>query len=355
MSNSIQLEAETTKPLINLDIRPADTATPYVSVVIPTYNRLQNLKRVLAGLQHQNYPLDQFEIIVVSDGSSDGTNAYLETLQTPLHLVSIIQVNQGPAATRNHGWQRAAGEFILFVDDDVVPTPTLIVEHMQTHAAHTDDIVVLGPMLTPDDFEMLPWVRWEQAMLLKQYNDMTAGCWQPTARQFYSGNTSLARRFLEQSGGFDSTFRRAEDVELAYRLAQQGLRFVFNPNAIGYHYAERGFRSWLDIPYAYGRNDIIFVRDKQQDWLLPAVCQEFHERHILIRQLIHLCLSRPILTHAVQPTLKRLADLAHLSGLSWLVQMAYSGLFNLRYYQGMADELGGREPFFRAVRHLALS
>ncbi len=325
---------------------------PRVSVVIPTYNRLQRLRCVLDGLQQQTYPLAQCEIIVVSDGSTDGTNAYLETLQTSLPIIPVIQANQGVAATRNHGLQHATGEFVLFIDDDVVPTRGLIAAHMQTHTTSTDDIVVLGPMLTPPDFTMVPWVQWEQAMLSKQYDAMLAGRWQPTARQFYTGNTSLARRFLLATGGFDPTFRRAEDVELAYRLAQHGLRFVFNPNAIGYHYAERSFRSWIDIPYAYGRNDVIFARDKQQDWLLPTIWKEFYTRHLLIRQLVYLGLDRYALRRVLQVSLKQLADLTQMIGISRLTQMAYSGLFNLRYYQGVADELGGRDRFLHELRQI---
>ena len=70
-------------------------------------------------------------------------------------------------------------------------------------------------------------------------------------------NTSLGSHHI--LGGFDASFRRAEDVELAYRLAKQGLRFLFNPKAIGYHVAERSFNSWIAIPYAYGRNYVIAI------------------------------------------------------------------------------------------------
>src|SRR5687768_17413192 len=166
-------------------------------------------------------------------------------------------------------------------------------------------------MLTPPDFEaqMAPWVQWEQAMLVKQYEDMANGRWLPTARQFYTGNTSLARRHLLEAGGFDPTFRRAEDVELAYRLAAHGLRFVFNPQAIGHHYAERTFASWLAIPYAYGRNDVIFSRDKGQSWLLPTLLYEFRQRRPLIRALTRLCLDRPHLTHLTITALKQVAAL----------------------------------------------
>jgi GT2 family glycosyltransferase len=204
-------------------------------------------------------------------------------------------------------------------------------------------------MLTPDDFALSPWVRWEQTMLTKQYDAMRAGKFEPSARQFYTGNTSLARKHLLASGGFDENFRRAEDVELAYRLEQRGLKFVFNSDAIGFHYAERSFGSWLETPYIYGRNDVIFTNAKNQDWLLPQVLLEFHHRNPLIQGLVHLCLDRYKVSHHTLACLKKLAHLADSFGVERLVKAAYSGMFNLRYYQGIASELGGRERFFAQV------
>jgi glycosyltransferase involved in cell wall biosynthesis len=322
---------------------------PHVSIVIPTHNRIERLKRVLAALERQNYDQDNFEVIVVSDGSSDGTNEYLSALTTPLCFHTVVQPNQGVAVARNSGVRHATGDLVLFIDDDVVPAPQLIAEHVRIHTTHTDDVIVLGPMLTPDDFPMSRWVRWEQAMLTKQYDAMLAGQYTPTARQFYTGNTSLARTHLLASGGFDENFRRAEDVELAYRLAKRGLQFVFNPDAIGYHYAERSFRSWMEIPYVYGRNDVIFTRDKQQDWLLPEVFNEFHDRNVLVQLLVRLCLDRDTLSKSTVAWLKGISYLADRLGLEWLVQTTHSGIFNLRYYQGVAHEMGGRQRFFAQV------
>lgn len=320
-----------------------------VSVVVPTYNRLSRLRQVIDGLERQTYPLDQFEVIVVSDGSTDGTHAYLESIETPLRLSYVAQANQGPAAARNNGISLARGELVLFVDDDVVPEPELIVEHLRVHSAEGDGVVVLGPMLTPADFAMAPWVYYEQAMLVKQYIAMQEGRWAPTARQFYTGNTSLARRHLVEAGGFDSRLRRAEDVELAYRLAARGLRFVFNPQAIGYHYAERSFRSWMEIPYAYGRNDVIFAREKQQEWILPTARTEFHKRHPLIRLLMRACIDRERLGRGTTAALRLVAGLGERLGMRRVSQLAFSGIFNLRYYQGMADEIGGRQQFFSTM------
>ena len=254
---------------------------------------------------------------------------------------------------RNNGFQKAiCVNIILFVDDDVVPTPTLIEQHLKVHNAAQDDVVVLGPMLTPDDFDMYPWVQYEQLMLMKQYDDMMSGAWEPTARQFYTGNTSLKRSYLVESGGFDSSFRRAEDVELAYRLAAMGLRFLFCADAVGYHYAERSFASWMSTPYQYGRNDVIFAREKGQTWLIPTMMYEFQERNTLIRALTRLCLDRKALSKLVHTGLKVSATIGAKLKINKLTKMAYSGLFNLQHYQGVSDELGGRKMFFDGVKNV---
>ena len=265
---------------------------PNVSVIIPTYNRLARLKMVVSALELQTYPLDDFEVIVVSDGSTDGTDTFLQSWQTSLNLRLVFQDNQGAAAARNFGIEEAGGELILFVDDDVVPEPDLVRIHVETHrAAYPEEVVVIGAMLTPPNFKLDPWSRWLQDRLAEQYADMIAGEWEPTARQFYTGNASIKRRFLVEYGGFDAKFMRAEDVELAYRLADHGLRFVFEPDAIGYHYEQRSFASWIKIPYAYGRNDVLMARQKKQPWLLDTICCEYRERHMLIRGLTWLCLD----------------------------------------------------------------
>lgn len=320
-----------------------------LSVVIPTFNRLGRLRRVLTALENQTVPLHSFEVVVVSDGSSDGTDVFLRQYQTLLNLRVVTQANKGVAAARNNGFAHAVSDLVLFIDDDVVPQPTLLAEHIRLHREHDRPIVVLGPMITPADFVMQPWVRWEQAKLQEQYDAMAQGLWKPTARQFYTGNTSIQRQFLVSSGGFDERFRRAEDVELAFRLADLGLQFVFHPQAVGYHYAERSYSSWENIPYTYGRNDVIFSRDKGHSWLLPVVFREFHERRTLIQAMVHLCLDRPTMSKAVIWGLRSLAWLADKIQFERLTQVAYSGIFNLKHYQGVADELGGRRVFFRQI------
>jgi GT2 family glycosyltransferase len=195
-------------------------------------------------------------------------------------------------------------------------------------------------MRTPDDAALSPWVNWEQRMLYKQYDAMVRGDWEATPRQFFTANASLARRHLEASGGFDSSFRRAEDVELAYRLADAGLSFTFAPEAVALHYAERSFESWRTNASAYGRSDVIFARDLGQPWLLDSVAHEFHDRHPLVRGITRVSLRSPRLGRAVAGTAALAARAACRVGPESISNVTLSALYNVEYYRGMADELG---------------
>jgi len=313
---------------------------PVVSVVIPTFNRLDRIARVLDAFGRQTIGFDQFEIIVVCDGSTDGTEAYLKALTHPAALRPIFQSNRGPAAARNAGAAIAEGEFIVFVDDDVVPGPRLLEEHLLRHRASAGLVAVIGPLLTPTDFRLSPWVAWEQAKLERQYDAMLRGRWEPTARQFYTGNASIRRDVFLDLGGFDEHFRRAEEVEFAYRLAARGGKFIFTMAAEGVHYAERSFTSWLDIAASYGRHDAVFARDRGQTWLYESIRWEFGVRRLPLRLLTKACLGRPRLSRLMQIALRGVATTSGAVGYKPAEMMAYSGLFGVRYYQAFLDESG---------------
>jgi glycosyltransferase involved in cell wall biosynthesis len=326
---------------------------PKISVVIPTYNRLSRLRQVINALENQDYTHDDFEVVIVSDGATDGTQRYLEDLRAPFHLRPLHQANGGPAAARNAGIVAAKGEFIVFIDDDVVPGPRLLTEHMKQHKTAGREVAVLGPLLTPANYAMSPWVAYEQRTLVKQYDAMIRGDWAPTARQFYTGNASIRRSHVLAAGGFDERFRRAEDVDLAYRLADRGIGFVFTMQAEGFHFAERSFQSWFDAAYAYGRNDVVFGRDRGQAWLLADVRREYDLRNAQVRRLVRTCLGRPQATAVATQVLKFAAHTGARTGLGSLERSGCSGLFNLRYYQGFCDELGDPGYFFRPLQRSA--
>lgn len=318
-----------------------------LSVVIPTYNRKASLLRLLSSLSSQTLAPDQFEVIVVDDGSTDGTREALASLDTPFALRVLSQANAGPGAARNRGVHAATSDLIVFIDDDTVPVPGLLARHAQLHAERSN-AVIIGPMVPPPDWRRPAWIRWEEDMLEDQYRAMLAGEFECTPRQFYTANVSLHRsRFLE-AGGFDSTFKRAEDVELAYRMRDCGAEFVFDNDAAVFHYAERTFAAWSRTPYQYGRYDVIMHREKGHE-ALPCAAHEFHSRHVLTRVLARVCVGHPALVRFAVLGLRSIASVSDRVGARSAARLALSGIFNLLYWQGASDEMGGPRPVWGMV------
>ena len=319
---------------------------PLVSVIVPTYDRCAGLQRLLQALAGQTACPDCFEVVVVNDGSRDGTDQMLATIQTPYRLRVLEQANAGPAAARNVGVQRAEGRLIVFLDDDVVPLPELLAAHIEAHG-DAEDLVVVGPMSPPPDATRSVWVRWEERQLLKQYDAMQNGLFACTPRQFYTGNASVSRERLLAAGGFDDRFKRAEDVELAFRLWAMGARFLFEPRADVLHYASRTFASWMRTPYQYGRYDVVMGREKGIN-TFELACHEFERRHVWNRRLTRACVGhfwrRPATLGLFMAAL-----LADAIGLENAASFALSAIFNLQYWQGASDELGGPAPVWQAV------
>jgi hypothetical protein len=120
------------------------------------------------------------------------------------------------------------------------------------------------------------------------------------------------------------------------------------PEAVGLHYAVRNFRSWQATPYAYGRNDVRFAFEKGQQWLLPLIEREYRSRNRLVRALVAGCRGRPRLAAATALALRGAAAACGGLRLGPLARRAYGALFNLYYYQGVADELRRRGLAFRS-------
>ncbi len=323
--------------------------TPSISVVIPTYNRLDRWPQVLRALSSQTLAFDEFEVVVVSDGSTDGTDEFLTGVSPPYNLVFETQANAGPAAARNRGTELAQAPIVLFIDDDVVAAPTLIERHVRWHRDTQGDMAVIGPMLSPMDAALSPPIRWEQAMLYKQYDAMACGAYEPTYRQFFTGNASIPRACVLDAGGFDLRYRRNEDVELAYRMHTAGVRFVFDDDAEAYHYADRPFRAWLRNAHDYGVNDVMFARDHEAAGLLEWTRQEFSRRHWLVRWTTRASVSQRWFEHATERFLRGVAKATERVNLRGLTGHALSGLYNIAYYCGMADQLGGPDEFSAKV------
>lgn len=315
------------------------------SIIIPTHGRRDSLCRVLKALAYQHMPERRFDVVVVCDGDVDGSAIACRVLacELPFQLHIVEQVNQGPAAARNRGVAEARAPLIIFLDDDVIPGEGFIATHLAAQDGQTYRITI-GPLLPPPDHLMSPWSNWEARTLCRQYDAMIAGHFEPTYRQFYTGNASLLRHHLLECGGFDATYRRAEDVELALRLHSRGLHFVFLPEARGWHYVQRSFRSWLGISAAYGAADCAMAR-ADRHWILELVAREFQHRHAVVRGLTQIVAGRPFLMKSITALFSRVILLTSMTGATRVGTLACSIVFNVCYYDGLAAALGGREAF----------
>lgn len=317
------------------------------SVVMPTHNRRASLLRTLEALRRQTCPADRFEVVVVADGCTDDTPAAVAAFaaSAPFAVRCLAQPQAGPAAARNAGVAAAAAPVIAFLDDDLEPTPAWLGRHLAHHAAD-GRVVVVGP-LSPGRSDRPVWVRWEDERLQQQYRAMLAGRYGATPRQFYTGNSSVRKCWVDAAGGFDARFRRGEDVELAFRLQRLGLHFVFDAAADGLHHAYRTYRSWRAIPWQYGQNDVQLAREQRRAQLIARIGEEFHERQAPLRLLGRLCVGRPPAMAALGLLLDLIIQAGDRLGLDAHASAACSVAWNLRYWQGLCDALGGRRQFLR--------
>ena len=214
-----------------------------ISVVIPTRNRAQKLRRTLDGLRAQTLSSAAFEVLVVDNGSSDDTCAtvagYLDKAPNWRYL---REPQPGAAAARNSGIRASQGEIVLFLDDDVIPDAPLLEEHGKSHREQS--AVVLGSVRFPWEGTGTAFRRtlWQHPELLQSFRFPDAA--NVPFQHFYTCNLSLPRSFLSRSGNFDEDFQASgfEDTDLGYRMARAGFRMVFNPRASAVH------DCWMSFP-----------------------------------------------------------------------------------------------------------
>jgi len=313
--------------------------SPRISIVVPTYNRRARLERVLRGLDEQSVSPDVFEVVVIDDGSTDDTQPWLEANRARPYAVTVVtQQNGGPSRARNRGVETARGELVLFIDDDVEPTPVLLAEHLKVHDAEPN-VVVMGPLASLEHYAQ-PWVAWEQEKLEAQYAAMLRGDYAPTFRQFWTGNASVAREHVRAAGGFNTTYARAEDIELGRRLAERGLGFRFNPAARGLHHAERSLESWVAMHRHYGKLEVEIFGGLGEDELVTTLAGNWSRIHSLTRLLVRHCVSHPRRAEAAGLALNRWLELSARAGVPLATSQVCGALANLTYWAASVEALG---------------
>ena len=319
---------------------------PRCSIIVPTYNRADRLRRLLDALERQDIGAANFEVVVCDDGSTDETSGVLAASR-PYRLTALRRENGGPGAARNDAIAAASGDLLVFLDDDIEPSPDAVRLHSEAHE-HDRDLVVLGTM-HPHEGVRTPWIAWELKTLARQYDNMTRGVYEPTPRQFFTANASVRREHVLRAGGFDAAYRRAEDVELAFRLEAIGLRFAFRPGIRVWHDPDRSLAAWKRVARQYGEYDVMMWRAGRRDDVLSIIADEFRERHGVVRAAVRAAVGRSAAVAASSAILMAGARAAYAMRLERPAIAAASIVFNVEYMHGVAGALGGRRRFWETM------
>jgi glycosyltransferase involved in cell wall biosynthesis len=198
------------------------------TIQLCTYNRAAVLARVLDACFEQTVPDDAYEVVLVDDGSSDETPDIVERARARANcsFTVVRQPNSGLAKSRNAGIAPAGGEQIIFIDDDVIPLPNFVEEHLRAHA-RDPAAIVRGGAIEVENLDVLPTPIWS----IRNYS----------GNYFWTTNVSVPLATIRAIGGFNESFSEYgwEDIDVGLRLRERGVRAVFYPKALVYHYKPR--------------------------------------------------------------------------------------------------------------------
>ncbi|MBD1824895.1 glycosyltransferase [Cyanobacteria bacterium FACHB-DQ100] len=240
----------------------------FLSVVIPTYNRKPILEKCLRALECQQF--SEYEVVVVDDGSIDGTVEWLRSNAADFpHVRLFCRNHQGAAAARNYGVEQAKGDTIVFIDSDLVVTDVFLRSHVEAlvqaqKELGNDRVFTYGRVINTANF-----------------NDPTSEPYKLTdfsAAYFATGNVAIARHWLIKAGLFDTGFKQYgwEDLELGVRLKNLGLKLIKCPEAVGYHwhpaFSLDQIPRLIDVELQRGRMGVVFYQ-KHPTWDVRMMIQ----------------------------------------------------------------------------------
>ena len=261
--------------------------SPKLSVVLTTYDRPQLLEKTLSGFANQSAAKEDFEVIVVDDGSEPPVKEIVEKFHTLLNVKYLHQENKGLAAARNNGIKAAAGWVVLFSDDDDVPSPELIAEHLRSHEENPNErVAVLGHLDWHKDLQITPLMHYVSRVGGDYfcYNRLEHGKFYETWK-WWGGLISAKLSLLKSvEGPFDRRLKFGyEDTELVCRLLPKDVRILYNANAGSFILRPIDFETFCRRRYMQGQAlyrvacahpEIIIPRYRLQD-----ASGEYHNKY----------------------------------------------------------------------------
>jgi glycosyltransferase involved in cell wall biosynthesis len=204
----------------------------FLSIIIPTYNGAQKVVHALRALETQSYV--NFEVIVVIDGSTDGTAKVLQQQTFELDLIVIEQPNGGRSVSRNIGAKTAKGDLLIFFDDDIRPISQCVEIHVAHHDIKPQSILVGSPL--EDKYLSKTDLQKYKAFLSRKWMHIVSREEQPIVSPFITAaNCSMSKELFFELSGFDERLNDAEDFDLAVRAFKNAVPIYVSTKAIGWH------------------------------------------------------------------------------------------------------------------------
>jgi glycosyltransferase involved in cell wall biosynthesis len=309
-----------------------------VSVVVPTYQRRESVLRALRALAGQDLPADSFEVLVSIDGSDDGTREAIDALSTPYRLRRVDGPKRGRAAARNDAIRLAEGEIVVFLDDDMEPTPRLLSQHYRNHPTGSR-VCVLGAVPIATDSASTPVAQYIAQKFNTHLTRLGEADHAFVLRDFYSGNTSVRCDVLEEVGAFEEAFTLYgnEDLELSVRLREAGVEICYDRDAIACQHHAKGLADLAEDNVEKGRTAVLLARLHPE--MLSALQLGSYGDGLLAWRALRATLLR--LTRAWPRTpaaVLRLARALQRAG-AWRRPLFYYAVLDYFYWTGVEAEL----------------
>jgi glycosyltransferase involved in cell wall biosynthesis len=217
------------------------------SIVIPTFRRMNRLAQALDSLAKQEFPKDQFEVIVVDDQSGERFDEILGEFSGKINVQIVVSEVKGRPGARNTGAQKARGEFLLFIDDDINVHQEFLEAHFKALRNNPEKLVV-GKLVAADKDETL-WTTVINRRFLMQKKHSAPNPDDIPFAIVTTGNLSMSRRLFLETGCFDEiTFSRfaGEDPDFGKRWVDCGRKIMFLGNAVALHFEGKvSFKEFL--------------------------------------------------------------------------------------------------------------
>lgn len=308
------------------------------SIIVATYNRKEPLARLLGTLWKQTVPREEYEVVVVDDGSIEDMTSVALAFSTRLQVSVSRQANSGVAVARQRGVEQARGSIVIFLDDDMLAAEDFVAQHLAAHEGH-DDRVVMGELLPDVTVDEMPLFERYHAYQLSKFAETYARSGTFAGHDVYTGNLSLSRDLFFRAGGFDPAFH-IEDVELGVRLEQAGAKFVFSRAAATVHASDHtSLEKWLARSVKDGRDWVRLIRKHPQahsanPWRFLGAANP------LCRPFFVAAVLAPAATPPLARLIFRGAARAAAMGFDRATLSAMTLLYGIQYYGGVRAEAG---------------